>query len=67
MRAVEIDGFGGIEVLQVRDVPEPEPAEKEVIVKLTYAGVNYTDVYRRNGDYALSPTYPTPLPRADRC
>ena len=62
MKAVEIDGYGGIDVLQIRDVPEPEPAENEVIVQLTYAGVNYTDVYRRNGDYAQSPTYPTPLP-----
>jgi len=62
MRVVEIDAFGGIEVLQVRDVPEPAPADNEVIVKLAYAGVNYTDVYRRNGDYARSPTYPTPLP-----
>ena len=62
MRVVEIDTFGGIEVLQIRDVPEPEPADNEVIVKLAYAGVNYTDVYRRNGDYARSPTYPTPLP-----
>tara|TARA_A100001037_G_scaffold306820_1_gene356140 strand:- start:7162 stop:8157 length:996 start_codon:yes stop_codon:yes gene_type:complete len=62
MKAVEIDGYGGIDVLQLRDVPIPEPAENEVIVQLTYAGVNYTDVYRRNGDYAQSPTYPTPLP-----
>ncbi|MCY4499065.1 MAG: quinone oxidoreductase [Rhodospirillaceae bacterium] len=62
MKAVEIDAFGGIDVLQIRDVPEPEPAENEVVVKLSYAGVNYTDIYRRNGDYARSPTYPTPLP-----
>ena len=62
MKAVEVDAFGGIEVLRIRDVPEPAPAENEVIVKLAFAGVNYTDVYRRNGDYAQSPTYPTPLP-----
>jgi len=62
MKAVEIDGYGGIEVLQIRDVPEPKPAQNEVVVRLNYAGVNYTDVYRRNGDYAQSPTYPTPLP-----
>ena len=62
MKAVEIDTFGSIDVLQLRDVPEPKPADNEVLVKLAYAGVNYTDVYRRNGDYAQSPTYPTPLP-----
>ncbi len=62
MRAVEIDAFGGIDVLEVRDVPAPEPAENEAVVELACAGVNYTDIYRRNGDYARSPTYPTPLP-----
>lgn len=62
MKAVEIDAFGGVDVLRVREAPEPEPAEDEVVVKLAYAGVNYTDIYRRNGDYARSPTYPTPLP-----
>lgn len=62
MKAVEIDAFGGIDALRVRDAPAPEPADDEVVVKLAYAGVNYTDVYRRNGDYARSPTYPTPLP-----
>ncbi len=62
MKAVEIDAFGGIDVLEVRDVPAPEPAENEAVVELACAGVNYTDIYRRNGDYARSPTYPTPLP-----
>lgn len=62
MKAVEIDAFGGIDVLQVRDVPDPDPKENEAVIELAYAGVNYTDVYRRNGDFAQSPTYPTPLP-----
>ena len=62
MKAVEIDTFGDIDTLQVREVPNPDPDENEVLVKIAYAGVNYTDVYRRNGDYARSPTYPTPLP-----
>lgn len=49
-------------MLRVADVPEPEPAAGEAIVRIEYAGVNYTDVYQRSGLYARSQTYRTPLP-----
>ncbi|HAA91139.1 MAG: NADPH:quinone reductase [Rhodospirillaceae bacterium] len=62
MRALEVLEFGGPEMLQVRDVPVPEPGDDEVLVKTAYAGVNFTDIYRARGDYKDSPTYPTPLP-----
>jgi NADPH2:quinone reductase len=62
MRALEIMEYGGPEVLQVREVEKPEPGEGEVLVKTAYAGVNFTDIYRRRGDYKGSVTYPTPLP-----
>jgi NADPH2:quinone reductase len=48
--------------MHIRDVPVPDPKPGQVLVGVAYAGVNYTDIYRRNGDYATSPTYPTPLP-----
>jgi NADPH2:quinone reductase len=62
MRAIEIDRFGGPEVLALRDVPVPEPGPGEVRVRVAYAGVNFIDVYMRNGTYARSHTYRTPLP-----
>jgi NADPH2:quinone reductase len=62
MRALEITAYGGPEVLQIRDVAKPEPGEGEVLVKMAYAGINFTDIYRSRGDYKDSPTYPTPLP-----
>lgn len=46
----------------MHDIPVPNPAADEVLVKMAYAGVNFTDIYRRSGHYAESPTYPTPLP-----
>ena len=62
MRALEVEEFGGLEKLKVRDVPMPEAGDGEVLVKNAYAGVNFTDIYRSRGDYKDSPTYPTPLP-----
>ena len=40
----------------------PSPGKGEVLVKLEVAGVNYIDVYMRNGSYNRSQTYRTPLP-----
>lgn len=62
MRAIQIHRFGPPEVLELHDIPVPEPREGEALVITAYAGVNFTDIYRRSGHYADSPTYPTPLP-----
>ena len=62
MRAIQIHRFGGPDVLELKDIPIPEPKPGEALVKMAYAGVNFTDIYRRSGDYAESPTYSTPLP-----
>lgn len=57
MKAVQIDAYGGPGNMVLREVPVPEPGPGEVLVRLRYAGVNYTDVYNRNGLYAKSHTY----------
>lgn len=62
MKAMAIARFGGPETLQLIDFPEPVPAAGEVLVNIEYAGVNFIDVYMRNGEYAKSHTYQTPLP-----
>lgn len=54
--------YGGADRLELRDVPTPKPGPGEVLVAIAYAGVNYTDVYAREGVYARSHTYPTRLP-----
>lgn len=62
MKAIQVERFGGPECLTLTDVPVPHPGPGEVLVRLAHAGVNYIDVYMRNGSYARSHTYKTPLP-----
>ena len=49
MRAVIFERNGGPEVLEVREVPEPRPGDGEVLVRIEAAGVNFMDVYEREG------------------
>src|SRR5687768_5842146 len=51
MRAVRISRRGGTEVLEVVDVPPPEPGPGELLVDVAAVGVNYRDVYEREGGY----------------
>lgn len=44
---------GGREVLQVQDRPVPEPGPGEVLVEVAAAGVNFIDVYQREGVYPM--------------
>jgi NADPH2:quinone reductase len=62
MKAVQIHKFGGPDALTIDELPIPSPGTGEVLVKLELAGVNYIDVYMRNGSYSRSQTYRTPLP-----
>ncbi len=49
MRAVVIHETGGPEVLRYEEVPDPEPGEGEVLVRLEAVGVNHFDVNQRAG------------------
>jgi NADPH:quinone reductase len=62
MRAVRIAEYGSADRLELAEVAVPPPGAGEALVELAFAGVNYTDVYAREGVYARSHTYPTPLP-----
>ena len=62
MRSIQIERYGGPEVLQRRDTPIPEPGSGEVLVKVAYAGINFMDIHTRQGKYATSRTYPVRLP-----
>ena len=62
MKAMRIHAFGGPEVLVQDELPVPVAGQGEVLVKLEFAGVNFIDVYMRNGTYRRSQTYVTPLP-----
>lgn len=49
MRAVYIEQTGGPEVLRCGDQPVPEPAPGQVLVRLAWSGVNFTDLNQRSG------------------
>ncbi|MBV9304418.1 MAG: quinone oxidoreductase [Acidobacteriaceae bacterium] len=51
MKAVVADPPGGPENLAYMDLPTPQPSEGEVLVKIEAIGVNFIDVYFRNGLY----------------
>ena len=48
---------GGPEVLNLVDLPIPKPKPNEVIVKIAAAGVNFIDVYFREGRYPATPPF----------
>jgi NADPH2:quinone reductase len=51
MRAVQIQEFGGPEVLQVVELPKPEPGEGEVLIEVSAAGMNFADTHQRENSY----------------
>ncbi len=51
MKAIQIQQPGGVEALQLVDIPAPKPKPNEALVKIAAAGVNFIDVYLREGRY----------------
>ena len=49
MRAVVVTRHGGPEVLEVAEVPAPEPGPGQLLVDVAAAGVNFMDIYQRQG------------------
>ena len=56
MKAIQVSETGGPEVLTLVDVPTPNPKPNEALVEIKASGVNFIDVYFREG------RYPAPLP-----
>jgi NADPH2:quinone reductase len=59
MRAIQVQKTGGPEVLTLVDLPVPKPKANEAVVKIAAIGVNFIDVYFREG------RYPSALPFVD--
>lgn len=55
MRVVRAHRYGGPEVLQVDDIPTPQPGPGQVLVKIEAAGVNFFDTQLRSGLYKFGP------------
>jgi NADPH2:quinone reductase len=56
MKAIQVKKPGGPEALELVDIPVPQPKPNEAVVKTAASGVNFIDVYHREG------RYPVPLP-----
>ncbi len=58
MRAVQMREFGGPEVLELVEMPIPEPGEGEVLIRVTRAGLNFADTHTRTNSYVQKATLP---------
>ncbi len=52
MRAILRTGFGGPDVLVIRDIPEPEPREGQAVIQVKAFGLNHADLHMRKGEWA---------------
>jgi NADPH:quinone reductase len=61
MRAVQITEFGGPEVLQVAELPVPEPGPGELLIRVARAGLNFGDTHQRRNQYIAKHELPVVL------
>jgi len=55
MKAVLMDGFGGVEVLRVGEAPRPRPSEGQVLIRVMATSINRPDLVQRAGKYPPPP------------
>lgn len=58
MRAVQIEEFGGPEVLRPVELPDPEAGEGQVVVEVARSGVNFADTHATRNDYLAEQELP---------
>jgi NADPH2:quinone reductase len=58
VRAIQITEFGGPETLVVRELPDPQPRDGEVVMDVLAAGVNYADTHQTEDSYLTKQTLP---------
>jgi NADPH2:quinone reductase len=58
MRAVQIQEFGGPEVLDVVEIPDPVPGDDEVLISIARTGMNFADTHQRQNDYLAKAELP---------
>lgn len=62
MRAIVIREPGEPDVLELREVPRPEPGPGEALVRVAASGLNRADLLQRRGRYPVPPGYPADIP-----
>jgi len=58
MRAIQMSQYGGPEVLALVELPVPEPADGEVLIRVARAGLNFADTHRRTNSYIAKDELP---------
>ena len=58
MKAIRIEEFGGPEVMELVDLPDPEPGDGEVVVEVSRAGINFADTHATRNHYVAEQTLP---------
>jgi NADPH2:quinone reductase len=58
MRAIQISEFGGPEVLELVELPTPEPGAEDVLIGVNRAGINFADTHTRTNSYVQKATLP---------
>jgi NADPH2:quinone reductase len=58
VKAIQIQQFGGPEVFEYRDLPDPEPGEGEALVEVSRVGVNFADTHATRNDYLAKQELP---------
>ena len=58
MKAIQITEFGGPEVMQLVELPDPTPADGEILLDVTAVGINYADTHQTENSYLSAQTLP---------
>jgi NADPH2:quinone reductase len=58
MQAIRIERFGGPEVMELVEVPDPEPSDGQVVVEVARSGVNFADTHATRNTYLAEQTLP---------
>ena len=58
MRVAQFSEFGGPEKLRIEEVPDPTPAEGEVVIRVAAVGLNFFDTLQLRNRYQVTPTLP---------
>jgi NADPH2:quinone reductase len=58
MKAIRIEEFGGPEVMELVELPDPEPGDGEVLVEVARCGINFADTHATRNDYLAEQQLP---------
>jgi NADPH2:quinone reductase len=58
VRAIQIGRYGGPEVLDLVELPDPQPGPHQILIDVDAVGINYADTHLADGSYLSSPELP---------